>query len=702
MSSISSQNRWSAPGSVVEADQMSAASQWAERQRWRTRHARLEPAKPLRHADAVYDWLLSRVVTLRSPTRRYLRGAEQVLALESEISELTGEAFRGEIQSCRELARRGRLGPTAERVRALALVREAGSRVWGLNAYREQIAGAWALLDGRMTEMATGEGKTLVAALASAILGWRGRGCHVVTVNDYLAQRDAEWVRPFLDFCGLSVGYVIGDTPPSERAAAYAADVTYTTHQNAAADCLRDQLAELASGRQRRLSLPGTLARQLAAGPPDPSVSGVATPSGRSGRSGGAGTVMRGLEAAIVDEADSVLLDEAVTPLIISGNSEDGAQAQAFAAAAELATRLEADRDFRLDLRHRDLRLTQRGRDRIDELCAESPGPLGSRSKRFRQEMLHQALAARYLYLCGDHYVVQNGKVVIVDGATGRLMPDRTWRAGLHQAVEAKERVEIQKIKSTLASISFQRFFRSYRHLSGMTGTAWSDRAELWRTYRLRTVRIPTHRPCRRRHVRVKPFLSLNDKWDAVVHVTRNYLEAGQPVLIGTRSVEDSETLSLRLAAAGIKHDVLNAHSHEREAEIVVQAGQPGRVTVATNMAGRGTDIKLGPGVAEKGGLVVIATDRHDSPRVDRQLQGRAARQGEPGSAVMITSLCDPLLTQFTPNLRKIFGVFRPALPSGLIHPLFKAAQNSATTRSLYRRRQVQLNDEHQADQLSF
>ncbi|MEM6457806.1 MAG: hypothetical protein AAF710_00275 [Planctomycetota bacterium] len=691
MSSIHTQNPWGADDTRVAERQAapSAAAVWAERQRWRDDASRPEPGKPLRHADAAYDWFASRFATLRSPTRRYLRLAERVLTLEPTLRDRSASGLSAEVEEMRASARTGRLSQAFERVRALAVVREAARRAWGLSAYREQVAGAYALLDGRLTEMATGEGKTLVAALAAAVTGGRGRGCHVVTVNDYLAQRDAEWAEPFFELCGLRVGYVVNDTAPPDRAAAYAADVTYTTHQNAAADFLRDQLADRARGQRRGPGLPGTLARRLASGSPAPDPAG--------------GRVMRGLEVALIDEADSVLLDEAVTPLIISGSSDDPERAEAFAAAAELAPQLEPGRDFRLDPRHRDLRLTPQGERRIDTLCDATPGPLQNKFRgRFRQEMLHQALTARHLFLRGDQYVVRDGKVVIVDSATGRLMPDRTWRAGLHQAVEAKEQVEIQGVKQTLASISFQRFFRRYRHLAGMTGTAWSDRAELWRTYRLRTVRVPTHRPCRRRHVRTKPHRRPDDKWDAVVRATRRHRDNGQPVLIGTRSVEDSETLSRRLTAAGLAHDVLNAHAHEREAAIVADAGQPGSITVATNMAGRGTDIKLGPGVADRGGLVVIATDRHDSPRVDRQLHGRAARQGDPGTAMTFTSLEDPLLQRYARLAARVLRVPLPLTPAPVARLLFRFAQLSAARAAAHQRRQVQLRDEQVAEQTGF
>ncbi|MEO1235695.1 MAG: translocase, partial [Planctomycetota bacterium] len=367
---------------------------------------------------------------------------------------------------------------------------------------------------------------------------------------------------------------------------------------------------------------------------------------------------------------------------------------------AERARELEKGEHFKVDPKHRDLELTAAGRRRVDELCADLQGPW--RGQRFRREMMHQALTARHLFLAGDQYVVQEGKVVIIDEATGRLMPDRTWRAGLHQAVEAKEGVEVQGMAQTLAAVSFQRFFRMYRSLAGTTGTAWGDRAEVWRTYRMHTVRVPTHEPSRRVVDRRRPMRSIEAKWRAVTAAAAEHHAAGRPVLVGTRSVEDSELLSGLLSEAGLPHDVLNARSHEREAAIVAEAGQPGRVTVATNMAGRGTDIKLGPGVAERGGLVVIATDRQESPRVDRQLVGRAARQGDPGLAVEVTSLDDHVLKRFAPRLRRVLRAAYPLLPGAVLRRAASYAQRRAARLGTHQRRQVQLRDEHLADQTGF
>ncbi|MEM6550614.1 MAG: hypothetical protein AAF750_00555 [Planctomycetota bacterium] len=663
------------------------AKLWRDGEAWRSRSHNRQPAKPRRHADAVYEWVASHLVAGRCSVRRYLRLADRVLAQEAVCRELHIDALSGRLAEQRAVFRRGSV-TVEQRVEALALIREAARRTLGLNAYRVQVAAAAALLDGRMTEMATGEGKTLVAALAACLVGWHGRGCHVFTVNDYLAKRDAQWAKPLFGGAGLRVAYITGGTPPHDRGSAYAADITYTTHKEAAADYLRDLLQEQAQTDRASMPLASVLARNL---------------TGESTRS--QGRFFRG-EAAIIDEADSILLDESTTPLIISGPKADtapGGDAREFTYrdATALAARLQPDRDFRLDRRHRDLRLTQAGRQHIKRLVG-SRGDADRSPVRRLEERVYQALVAQYLYLRDDQYVVQDGKVVIVDESTGRLMPDRTWQAGLHQAVESKEGLEVSDLNHTLAAISFQRFFRLYRRLSGMTGTAWGERAELWRTYRMQTVRIPTHRVCRRETQTVRPLPTLDAKWDAVTELTREMHAAGRPVLVGTRSVDDSQSLSVRLTGAGVPHAVLNAHLHEQEAAIVAEAGQLGRVTVATNMAGRGTDIKLPEGVVERGGLAVIATDRHESRRVDRQLEGRSARQGEPGTATVITSLDDPLLVKFTPVRRRLLKSVPVRLPGWVLGWLFRAAQRRAGRMATHQRRQVLVRDEEHAERLSF
>ncbi|MEM1107137.1 MAG: hypothetical protein AAGH99_00415 [Planctomycetota bacterium] len=621
--------------------------------------------------DVAWEVSAAAVVSALPRTKRYLKRADAVIALAPEIETLNHKELRSRLLEMRDIFRRGRES-RADVLQGFALVREAAFRAIGLRAYPTQVAAALAMHDGCIAEVATGEGKTLVATMPATIAGWAGRGCHVMTVNDYLAKRDADLMRPVYEACGLTVASVTGDLEPPARRAGYAADVTYTTNKDAAADYLRDKLT---LGPQRGLT--DTMLNQLLAG------SGVA---GRSGGGAADRVVMRGLEHVIVDEADSVLIDEAVTPLIISGVTPNAQQVEAFITAAKLAEAFEVRRDFTVNRQFRDIRLTSRGRRRVGEVT-QSLGGIWTGQRR-AEEMIVQAITARELYLAGVQYVVQEDKVVIVDESTGRLMPDREWRDGLHQAVAAKEGVEVEPPKATMARVSFQRFFRMYRKLSGMTGTAWEERRELWQTYRTPTVRIPTHRPIQRKLARDRVLPTEDKKWEAVADEVERLHKNGRPILVGTRSVGASENLSERLTERGVAHTVLNAVRHAEEAEVVAAAGQRCQVTIATNMAGRGTDVKLGKGVAELGGLQIIATERHDSRRVDRQLFGRAGRQGDPGDAVMFLSLEDELIQRY--------GRFR------LVPGFFKRAQKRAQSRSRGMRKQVLKQDEQTADSLGF
>ncbi|MEO0514624.1 MAG: hypothetical protein AAF086_04940 [Planctomycetota bacterium] len=643
---------------------------------WRTLSTRPPTTRLPEGLDAAWDVSAAAVVSALPRTQRYLKRARAVLALAPEIEALDDAALREATQAMRAVFRRGR-ETAGDVLRGFALVRESAYRAIRLRAYPTQVAAALAMHDGCIAEVATGEGKTLIATMPATVAGWAGRGCHVMTVNDYLAQRDAELMRPVYEACGLTVASVTGDLAPPARRAAYAADVTYTTNQQAAADHLRDKLA---LGPQRGLT--DTMLNHLLAGH---GVSGRGRSGGGSGGDSG-GVVMRGLEHVIVDEADSVLIDEAVTPLIISGITPNAQQVEAFVQAAQLADAFEVRKDFTVDRQFRDIRLTLRGRDKV----AQVTEPLGGlwTGQRRAEEMIVQALTARELYVAGVQYVVQENKVVIVDESTGRLMPDREWRDGLHQAVSAKEGVEVQPPKATMARVSFQRFFRMYRKLSGMTGTAWEERRELWQTYRTPTVRIPTHRPIKRKLAADRLLPTEDAKWDAVVDEVERLHVSSRPILVGTRSVGASETLSERLTRRGIEHTVLNAVRHAEEAQVVAAAGQRGQVTIATNMAGRGTDVKLGESVAELGGLQIIATERHDSRRVDRQLFGRAGRQGDPGDAVMFLSLEDELVRRY--------GRWR-WLPG-----YFKRAQRRSAIRARAMRKQVLKQDEQTADSLGF
>ena len=503
--------------------------------------------------------------------------------------------------------------------RVFALVREVASRTLEQRHFDVQLIGGQVLLAGMVAEMDTGEGKTLTATLAASAVALAGVPVHIVTVNDYLASRDAAWMGPIYRALGLQVGTVIHGMTPPERRAAYGCDVTYCTNKELAFDYLRDRI--VLRGRPSRLQL------QL-----ERLVSGEA----RAER-----LVLRGLHFAIVDEADSVLVDEGRTPLIISAQGSSAEQ-RLYETALGLADALVPETDFTVDRVERSVRLTPAGLARLDELAAPLGGVWAGRLRR--EELAREALVARQLFHRDRHYLVRDGRVQIIDEYTGRVMPDRSWERGLHQLIEVKEGVAVTAPHETLARISYQRFFRRYLRLAGMTGTAREVAGELWAVYGLPVVRVPTNRPSRRVIQPERVYRSAEARWVAVVERVRALHALGRPVLVGTRSVAASEELAARLAAAGLPHRVLNARQDVEEAQIIAEAGQPGRITVATNMAGRGTDIRLAPAVVELGGLHVIATERHDAGRIDRQLFGRCARQGDPGTAEALVSLEDDLV----------------------------------------------------------
>jgi preprotein translocase subunit SecA len=414
--------------------------------------------------------------------------------------------------------------------------------------------------------------------------------------------------------------------------------------------------------------------------------------------------VQRGLHYAIVDEADSVLIDEAVTPLIISGSVPNEEQVEAFQEAVELAGQLGEGEDFKINQRYREIDLTPAGKNKLETLTEDLHGLW--KGARRREELVTQALTARYFYELDQQYVVQDDKVVIVDEFTGRLMPDRTWRDGLHQAIEAKEQLEVNPPKDTFARISFQRFFRLYKRMAGMSGTAVEGTGEFWQIYHLPVVVIPTNKPCIRTKLPDRVYATEDAKWNAIVDEIRRVHATGQPLLVGTRSVRASEELSGRLSAIGLEHQVLNAVRHKEEAQIVAGAGQPGRITVATNMAGRGTDIKLGRGVADLGGLYVLATERHESGRVDRQLYGRAGRQGDPGVAQTFVSLDDELVRRYSPYWAKSaarrHGGTTENIGSRSTWRLFTRAQRKAQRMAYNQRRGVLRTDDWLDEYLGF
>lgn len=645
-------------------------------QTWRALLSAHAPSPPERGLERLWLSGVGLVERLRRRSAAYLSIARAAATRSTALRGKSDADLRAHCEMFRRLWI-GRTPDSSVRAETLAVVREQARRTLGLEPFEVQMAGAAAILDRCIIEMATGEGKTLVAALAAVVLGWRGRGCHIVTVNDYLVERDADWMGALYRACGVSVGFVKEGTPSDERRRAYAKDVTYATNKEVAADYLRDRVTVQSMGA------PANVLFDVMRG---------AAPSN------GAGLVQRGLECAIVDEADSILIDEAVTPLILSGSAPNQEAVDAARGAAAFAESLTEGEDFRVDREFQEVRLHPRSRDVVLERAGVQGGLW--KGRRRAEELIIQALTAREIYRQGKQYVVKDDRIVIVDEFTGRLMPDRTWRGGLHQAIEAKERLEVQPMKDTLARISFQRFFRSYRALAGMTGTAREARTELWSTYRLPVVAIPTNRPCVRRAAPASIFRRTGDRWSAVLDEIESIHRTGRPVLVGTRTVESSERLSTGLEARGITHALLNAVRHDQEATIIARAGEHGTVTIATNMAGRGTDIRLADGVAELGGLHVIVTEPHESRRIDRQFFGRAARQGDPGSVALFASLDDEVFVRSVPRLTRLARA--AALPRVAISLLLRVAQHRSQSIARRRRDAVMRADDWLEKGLGF
>ena len=567
----------------------------------------------------------------------------QINALEGRYKAMDDAALAGQTMRFKERVAQGE-SLDALLPEAFAVVREVTQRVMGMRQYDVQLIGGCMLHEGKIAEMRTGEGKTLVATLPAYLNALQGKGVHVVTVNDYLASRDAQWVGKIHGFLGLSVGTILSDLSSEERRAAYAADITYGTNNEFGFDYLRDNMAFSPTDR-----------------------------------------VQRGLHYAIIDEVDSILIDEARTPLIISGPTEENTDL--YYRVDKLVGNFVVDEDYTVDEKARQVMLTEEGIEKAERLMAESgllsDGNLYDLANVTLVHHLNQALRAHVIYRRETDYIVRDGEVCIVDEFTGRMMSGRRWSDGLHQAVEAKEGVAVQNENQTLASITFQNYFRMYEKLSGMTGTADTEAFELNQIYGLEVVMIPTHKPMRRTDFADLIYRTSQEKWTAIVEDIRDCQQRGQPVLVGTTSIEHNEFLSHQLKQARIPHEVLNAKQHQREAEIIAQAGKPGMVTIATNMAGRGTDIVLGGNVGHQvdmvlanpdleeeektqridslkdgwqglhdavitaGGLHIVGTERHESRRVDNQLRGRSARQGDPGTTRFYLSLEDPLMRIF-------------------------------------------------------
>jgi preprotein translocase subunit SecA len=646
----------------------------------------------------------------------YRRTVQAINALEPQFEKLDDAALKAKTQEFRDRLAKGEalddLLPEA-----FAVVREAGKRTLKMRHFDVQLIGGIALHQGKIAEMRTGEGKTLVATLPVYLNALSGKGVHVVTVNDYLARRDAEWMGRLYNFLGLTVGVNVPGMGRAEKQAAFAADITHGTNNEFGFDYLRDNMVYELGDR-----------------------------------------VMRGQHYAIVDEVDSILIDEARTPLIISGQAEDHTDlyVRIDAIVPKLTKQIgEADPrtgegvikpgDFTVDEKAHQIYLTEQGHERAEQLLAEAgllaPGAsLYDPANITLMHHVYAALRAHNLYHRDQHYVVQNGEVIIVDEFTGRLMTGRRWSDGLHQAVEAKERVQIQSENQTLASITFQNYFRLYGKLAGMTGTADTEAYEFQEIYGLETVVIPTNRPMVRKDENDLVYKTEKEKYDAVVQEIRGCYERGQPVLVGTTSIENSELVSGLLTKDGLPHQVLNAKQHAKEAEIVAQAGRPKMITIATNMAGRGTDIVLGGNVEKQiqfleadpalsdeekraraqklrdewqslhdqvkalGGLRIVATERHESRRIDNQLRGRSGRQGDPGSSRFYLSLDDSLMRIFAGDrVRAIMDRLKmpegEAIEAGIVTRSIESAQRKVEARNFDIRKQLLEYDDVANDQ---
>jgi preprotein translocase subunit SecA len=580
--------------------------------------------------------------------KRLRKVVAKINALEPDMESLSDDALKAKTQ---EFKTRLENGESLDQVlpEAFAALREGSKRVMGMRHFDVQLIGGMTLHNGKIAEMRTGEGKTLVATLAVYLNALTGNGVHVITVNDYLAERDANWMRPLYEFMGLSVGIVVSGQDPEAKKAAYQADITYGTNNEFGFDYLRDNMALSMEDRAQR-----------------------------------------GLAFAVIDEVDSILIDEARTPLIISGAAQDSSEMykKMNLLVPKLTEHKEAEEGvveqeghFVIDLKSRSVELNEAGHELVEDMLVEAGmleegDSLYAPSNLLMLHHVHSALRAHNLYTRNVDYIVQNGQVVIVDEHTGRTMPGRRWGEGLHQSIEAKEGVRIQAESQTLASTTFQNYFRLYGKLSGMTGTADTEAFEFREIYGLDVVVIPTNKPVARIDFNDLVFLSEKEKYQAVIEEIQDVTAQGRPVLVGTASIESSELISNALQAAKIKHNVLNAKNHANEAQIIADAGRPGVVTIATNMAGRGTDIKLGGNlereleninnpndekiakakadwegrqkqVLEAGGLHIIGTERHESRRIDNQLRGRSGRQGDPGSSRFFLSLEDNLMRIF-------------------------------------------------------
>lgn len=597
------------------------------------RSRRLRPVVP-KGLDSVASRLRT-AITHRKANLDYLRReSETAAALSTEFHSMSNAVLDDELLRLREVFVRAHQDEPIVR-RALAAIREVARRETGEEPYVVQLMGALALYHGRIIEMLTGEGKTLTGSLAAPLIAWRHKRLHVFTVNDYLASRDAQSRRPIYKRCGVDVGAIVQEMDAPERFEVYSRGVVYGTPKQIVADWLRDQI------RLGRASSPWSARQQLSI----------------IGKDASAMPMVPGLKAALVDECDAVLIDEGVVPLIIARSRREDEMSKAYREAAVISSRLDEGNDYALDHVHRRVDMKPRGEQRLAQLfqhTLETGGEPIWKATRRGQELIRQALIARHCYIHGQQYQVVDGKVVIVDEYTGRFLADRHWEHGLHQAVEAKEGLEITADRETLARLSFQRFYRTYPFLCGMTGTAADATGEMEAVYARPVTVMPTNRPIARVQWPLRVFRAAREKWTAIAASIEEVHRAGRPILVGTRSIASSEVLSRLLELRGLPHQTLNANHDKEEAELIAKAGFGGSkaaITVATNMAGRGTDIRLDAAAQKAGGLHVVLTEMHGAKRIDRQFIGRAGRQGDPGSAQIFVSLEDELVQKHAPRL---------------------------------------------------
>lgn len=627
--------------------------------------------------------LKAKLLVLRRPLTRFGRLADQVIAARVDFENLDEDQLTLKLAELRALLKSTLNAKSARislmHVHAMAGINEAVRRVFGFRPHREQIIGAFAILEGSIAEMATGEGKTLTASLSAIFAAWQGKLVHVITANDYLAERDCELGQELFAFCRVTAASVTGNTPPDARAAGYNHDIVYCTARDMLADHLRDSL--ILSGKTGRVKHALAGARN-------------------DGNCIANGIVMRGVHQVIVDEADSVLIDEAVTPLIISTPKPDDLLTAAAVKAVELARALTDGKDYTVNQDVRNVELTPLGRANVAKMVLDA-GPFWQRKDR-AEELVNTALYSMHILVCDKHYVIQDGKVVLVDELTGRLARERTLSLGMQQVLEAALNLEISSPSEVSARLSFQRYFQRLTQIGGMSGTAMETRLELRKFYGLGIVAVPTHKPTQRRNLGYRVFESNTEKLRAIVRDASALSDKGCAVLIGVKSVLTSDELSKAFVthAPDQRIEILNAINDAQESAIVARAGQSGAITVATNMAGRGTDIKIERAVHDKGGLHVIIAETNDFSRIDRQLIGRCARQGDTGAFIRYVALDEDVVIRFlTPFLRRFWiASFRACIAQTLITRLMLYLAQKRAEHLAYLQRKASLEIEIETD----